>query len=241
MAYAAVNGIDLYYERHGAGPPLVLLHGGLMTIELNFGELIAPLAEDREVIGVELQGHGHTALGDRPMSFDAMADDVVGLLDHLALPDADVFGYSLGGLVGFAMAIRHPERIGRLIAAVVDPYRPADRPDRPIPEELMPTQEDFRAMRDSYAAVAPDPSQFDAFAERTTGMVHQFGGWYEELTSMRTPTLLVYGDRDLSPLEASWPRSACSPTPSWPSCRAPPTRASRPVRRSSSIGGCRWR
>jgi pimeloyl-ACP methyl ester carboxylesterase len=99
MAYAPVNGLNLYYETYGSGRPLVLLHGGLLTIELSFGPLLEPLAERRQVIAVELQGHGHTADIDRPMTIEALADDVVGLLDHLGIAEADLFGFSLGGLV----------------------------------------------------------------------------------------------------------------------------------------------
>src|SRR5690349_21922454 len=102
MTYASVNGLQLYYETHGSGRPLVLLHGGLMTIDLNFGALLEPLAARRQVVAVELQGHGHTPDRDGPMTMEAQADDVVALLDHLGIADADLFGFSLGGLVACA-------------------------------------------------------------------------------------------------------------------------------------------
>src|SRR5580704_5337525 len=124
MAYAPVNGLQLYYERHGSGRPLVLLHGGLMTIDLNFGPWLEPLAASRQVIAVELQGHGHTADTDRPMTIEALADDVVALLDHLEIAQADVFGFSLGGLVAFAVALGAPTRVTRLVAASADAHRP---------------------------------------------------------------------------------------------------------------------
>jgi pimeloyl-ACP methyl ester carboxylesterase len=203
MAYASVNGIDLYYEVHGTGRPLVLLHGGLMTIELNWAALLGPLAATRQVIAVELQGHGHTADTDRPMAIGTMGDDVVALLDHLGVAEADVFGFSLGGLVAYAMAFDHPERVGKLAVGSADPFRPPGRESAPLEEgdDRMPTQEDFQGMQDSYAAVAPDPSHFEAFAERTSTMVHAFPGWTEEqLASLTTPTLLIFGDRDFSPL-----------------------------------------
>src|SRR5215813_3320766 len=98
MAYASVNGLQLYYETHGRGRPLVLLHGGLMTIDLNWGAFLAPLAASRQVIAVELQGHGHTEDTDRPMTIEALAADVLALLDQLGIADADIFGFSLGGL-----------------------------------------------------------------------------------------------------------------------------------------------
>src|SRR3954452_25339112 len=99
MTYAPVNGLQLYYETQGSGRPLVLLHGGLMTIDLNFGPVLEPLAASRQVIGIELQGHGHTADTDRPMTIEGLASDVVALLDHLGIPEADLYGFSLGGLV----------------------------------------------------------------------------------------------------------------------------------------------
>jgi pimeloyl-ACP methyl ester carboxylesterase len=200
MTYAAVNGLQLYYEVHGIGRPLVLLHGGLMTIDLNFGPLLAPLAASRQVIAVELQGHGHTADTDRPMTIDALADDVGALLDHLGIAEADVFGFSLGGLVAAAIARRAPARVGRLIVASADPHRPPGRESVPLDDDRMPTADDFQAMRDAYDAVAPDPTHFEAFAARTTAMVHEFPGWTDELRALRTPTLLIFGDRDFSPL-----------------------------------------
>jgi pimeloyl-ACP methyl ester carboxylesterase len=201
MTYASVNGMQLYYEVHGSGRPLVLMHGGLMTIDLNFGSLLGPLAASRQVIAVELQGHGHTADTGRPMTFQALAGDVVALLDHLGIAEADVFGFSLGGLVGYAVAIEAPGRVGRLIAASADPYRPPGRVSAPPDDDLMPTQADFQAMRDAYDAVAPDPAHFEEFAARAVAMVHGFPGWTaDELRSLRVPTLLIYGDRDFTSL-----------------------------------------
>jgi pimeloyl-ACP methyl ester carboxylesterase len=200
MAYASVNGLQLYYETYGSGRPLVLLHGGLMTIDLNFGPLLEPLAADRQVIAVELQGHGHTADTERPMTIEALAGDVVALLDHLEIAEADLFGFSLGGLVASGIALGSPTRVGKLIVASADPHRPPGRESLPLDEDRMPTPADFQAMRDAYDAVAPDPAHFDEFAARTTAMVHTFPGWTDELRSLQTPTLLVFGDRDFSPL-----------------------------------------
>src|SRR5579863_6124827 len=117
MTYAPVNGLRLYYEIRGNGRPLVLLHGGLMTIDLNFGPVLEPLAASREVIAVESQGHGHTADTGRPMTIEALAGDVVALLDHLGIGQADLFGFSLGGLVACAVALSAPARVGKLIIA----------------------------------------------------------------------------------------------------------------------------
>jgi pimeloyl-ACP methyl ester carboxylesterase len=200
MAYALVNGLRLYYERHGSGRPLVLLHGGLMTIDLNFGMLLEPLATGRQVIAVELQGHGHTADTDRPMTIEALAGDVVALLDSLGIAEADLFGFSLGGLVAYAVALGAPDRVGKLIVASADAHRPPGRESAPLGEDRMPTPTDFQAMRDAYDAVAPEPAHFEKFAARTSAMVHEFPGWRDELRSLQAPTLLVFGDRDFSPL-----------------------------------------
>src|ERR1017187_5310571 len=133
-AYAPINDLDLYYEVHGDGPPLVLLHGGLMTIDLSFGPLVPVLARHHRVIGVELQGHGYTGDIDRPMRLETLADDVAALLDHVGIDRADVFGFSLGGMVALTMGLDPPERVGKLVIASVDP-RPShdefEKPDDP--------------------------------------------------------------------------------------------------------------
>jgi len=200
MAYAPANGLQLYYEIHGSGKPLVLLHGGLLTIDLNFGPLLQPLAASRQVIAVELQGHGHTADTGRPMTIQGLAGDVVALLDHLGIAEADMFGFSLGGLVAYAVALGTPARVGKLIVASADAHRPPGRESAPLGEDRMPTPADFQAMRDAYQAIAPDPAHFEELAAKTTAMVHQFPGWTDELRSLQVPTLLIFGDRDFSPL-----------------------------------------
>jgi pimeloyl-ACP methyl ester carboxylesterase len=201
MPYANVNGLDLYYEICGSGRPLVLLPGGLMTIGLSFGSLLELLAAGRQVIAVELEGHGHTADTGRPMTIDALAADVVALLDHLQVDQADLFGFSLGGLVACAVALAAPGRVGKLIIASADPHRAPGRESKPLSEDRLPTQADFEAMRAAYEAVAPDPAQFPAMAARTEALVHQAPARTgAELRSLRAPVLLIFGDRDFSPL-----------------------------------------
>ena len=200
MTYASVNGLQFYYEMRGTGRPIVLLHGGLMTIDLNWGPLLESLAASRQVIAVELQGHGHTPDTDRPMTIEALAGDVVALLDHLGVPEADLFGFSLGGLVAYAVALGAPTRVGKLIVASADAHRPPGRESAPIADDRMPTPADFQAMRDAYDEVAPDPTHFENFAARVPAMVHEFPGWTDELRSLQAPTLLIFGDRDFSPL-----------------------------------------
>ena len=185
MTYAQVNGLQLYYEVHGSGRPIVLLHGGLLTIDLNFGPLLEPLAASRQVIAVELQGHGHTADADREMTIEALAGDVIALLDHLGIAETDLFGFSLGGLVAYAVALGAPARVGKLIAASADPHRPPGRESVPLDDDRMPTSADFQAMREAYDAVAPDPAHFETFAAQNAKMVHEFPGWTDELRSLR--------------------------------------------------------
>jgi pimeloyl-ACP methyl ester carboxylesterase len=200
MTYAPVNGLQLYYEVRGSGRPLVLLHGGLLTIDLNFGPLLEPLAASRQVIAVEFQGHGHTADTGRAMTIEALAGDVVALLDQLGIAEIDLFGFSLGGLVAYAVALDAPARVGKLIVASADGHRPPGRESVPLDESRLPTPADFQAMRDAYAAVAPDPAHFEEFAAKTGALVHEFPGWTGELRSLRVPTLLIFGDRDFTPL-----------------------------------------
>ena len=206
MTYATVGDQQLYYEVHGSdidggGRPLVLLHGGLLTIGLSFGPLLGPLAAARQVIAVELQGHGHTADTDRPMTIAALAGDVVELLDQLGIAQADLFGFSLGGLVASEVAFLAPARVGKMIVASANPHRPPGRESVPVDAALLPTQADFAAMRDANLAVAPDPGHFEKFAGRVGAMVHEVPGrTAEELRSVRTPALLVFGDRDFTPL-----------------------------------------
>ena len=115
-SYAEVNGLKMYYEIHGTGKPLVLLPGGLMTIGM-MGQIVPDLARTRQVIAVEVQGHGHTADIDRPLTYEHMADDIAALIKHLGLERADVFGFSAGGNVALQTAIRHPDVVRKLVVA----------------------------------------------------------------------------------------------------------------------------
>jgi pimeloyl-ACP methyl ester carboxylesterase len=203
--YAKVNGLEMYHEVHGTGRPLVLLHGGLLTIDLSFGAVLPALAATRQVIAVELQGHGHTAVTEREMSLKNLADDIVALLDHLGIDKADLFGFSLGGLTSLQLAMRHPGRVGQMIVASAH-YRP----DGYYPEigegdptsTRMPTQADFQKMREAYLRVAPHPEEFELFMGKTSGMVGAFEGWQaDELRAITAPTLLVLGDHDFVRVE----------------------------------------
>ena len=194
MPYADLGQIRLYHEDHGQGPPLVLLHGGLQTIELSFGALIPLLARRHRVIPMELQGHGRTADVDRPMTFEHLASDVVGLLDHLGVERTDVFGFSLGGLTTYQLLIDHPDRVRRAVVASADHRN--DRGGEIHPDRL-PTEADFAAMRAAYANVAPDPGHFESFADKAVAMVHGFPGWTDaQLRAVEVPVLVMIGDTD---------------------------------------------
>jgi pimeloyl-ACP methyl ester carboxylesterase len=208
--YAPVNGLRMYYEVHGepgAGRPLVLLHGGLLTIDLSFGDLLPALAAGRRVIAAELQGHGRTADIERDIDLRFMADDVATLLEHLGVDQADVLGFSLGGGVAVQLALDHPERVGRLIPVSVSYASDGFHPEISDPAQYatstrMPTEDDFRQMRETYARLAPDPGHFDEFAAKTSQAAGSLKGWTAaELGSITAPTLLVFGDHDFVRLE----------------------------------------
>ena len=146
-----------------------MLHGGILNADTCFGAMIPRLAEDHQVIAVDLQGHGHTADTDRPLTLANFAADVVGLLDHLGIDRADLFGFSLGSLVSTEMAVTYPAQVGRLVLASghirADGYHP-EILDPAQTSPLLPTEEDFKAMRVAYEAVAPDPEHFFPFLEK---------------------------------------------------------------------------
>jgi pimeloyl-ACP methyl ester carboxylesterase len=205
--YANVNGLRMYYEIHGAGgTPLVVLHGGLLTIDVTFGALLPELAQDRQVIGVELQGHGHTADIERDITLDNLAGDVVALLDELGIEQADLFGFSLGGLTAVRVASLHPDRVHRLVAAAThfrsSGYHSGIRDGAPDTAGRLPTAEEFQQWQDSYTRVAPNPDQFFALAAKATPAPDDVDGWSEaDLRAITAPTLLIIGDNDFVRLD----------------------------------------
>jgi len=196
--YSEVNGLRMYYEVHGSGAPLVLLHGALMTIE-GFGPLLPALAEGRQVIAVELQGHGRTADIDRPFSYEQMADDVAELLRQLRIGNADVLGYSLGGGVALQIGIRYPELVRKLViisaAFSVDGSYPEvlEAEEAMAPESLEDTE-----WFEVYRRVAPDPSAWPRLIEKVKQLDARFRGWPEGVVdAIRAPALVVIGDSDI--------------------------------------------
>ena len=201
-AYAEVNGLNLYYEVHGEGEPLILLHGGVGAIEM-FGEVLPLLARGRQVIGVDLQAHGRTADIDRPMTFEAMADDVGALLGHIGLQKADVMGYSLGGSVALQTAIRHPEAVRKAVL-VSTPFRR----DGWYPEVLAGMEqmgpEAAEPMKETpmyllYAGVAPRPEDWPVLLSRLGELLRQDYDWSEQVAEIEVPVMIVVGDADSIP------------------------------------------
>lgn len=195
-AFADINGLRLYYEIHGSGRPLVLLHGGLLTIDFMFGPLLLTLAARRQVIAVELQGHGRTADTDRRMSFDRLADDVDALLARLGIEEADVFGSSLGGLVGWSLVMGHPKVVRRFVVASADyRSREATSDNFPSPCRPMPTSRP--------CATPTRPSLPIPLTSTPSG--RRCRRWSTTPTSagrpttcgrVQTPTLVLVGDND---------------------------------------------
>lgn len=208
-SYAKVNGLELYYEVHGTGDgrPLVLLHGGVLTIDLSFAGVLPTLAGSRRVIAVELQGHGHTADIDRDITPPNLALDVVALLDELGVERADLFGFSLGGLTALHLAITSPERVGRVVLAStqyrMDGYFDEIRePEGHWGSVRLPSEADFQEMAGAYARVAPHPERFQDFLAKCSAGAHEELDWTDDdLRALTAPTLLIIGDTDFVRVE----------------------------------------
>jgi pimeloyl-ACP methyl ester carboxylesterase len=195
--YAPVNGLRLYYEIHGAGQPLVVLHGSFMTIEL-MGRLIPELARGRQVIAVEFQGHGHTADTDRPITYENLADDTAALLGHLGLDCADLYGFSLGAGVALQVALRHPTVVRKLVL-VSGSYTSAGLYPEVIAtiEHVKPELFDGTPWRAAYDRVAPNPQNFPALVTKLTLLDATPFDWSADaVRALTAPTLIVIGDSD---------------------------------------------
>ncbi len=197
--YAPVNGLKLYYEVYGpAGKPLVLLHGAFNTIDMAFGMLIPQLSKTRQVIAVEMQGHGRTADIDRPYSFESMADDVAALLKHMAIDSADIFGYSMGGGIACQVAIRHPKLVRRLIiTSAVYKYDGWSAETRAILPMLTPKMFEPTPIKTEYDKLAPDPKHWEEFINKMKKFVttpYDFGA--EKIKAIKSPTLIISADGD---------------------------------------------
>jgi pimeloyl-ACP methyl ester carboxylesterase len=200
--YADVNGIKLYYETHGTGRPLVLLHGGLMSGE-TFGPVLPDLAGNHQVIVPDLQGHGRTADIDRPIDIKLMADDIAALIDHLRLDKPDLVGYSLGGGVAFFTAVKYPDKVRKLVIVSANIRRDA------IPPEMLAQQGQVSAaavefMKDTpmyqlYQRVAPQPENFGKLLDKVGESMAKDFDFSNEMRNIKVPTLIVAADADMAP------------------------------------------
>src|SRR5216684_2716341 len=201
--YAPVNGLKMYYEIHGSGEPVVLLHGAFMAITDDWRVWISELSKTRKVIAVEMQGHGRTADIDRDLSYENLADDVAGLLDYLKIERADIIGYSLGGGVAMQCAIRHPEKV-RKVVSISAPFRR----DGWVKEanDFWPTftWEIFKGspIESEYKKLSPTPNDFPKFVKRVIAMIlkpYDFGA--DKLRATKAPMFFIHGDADSVRLE----------------------------------------
>ena len=198
-----VNGMQMYYEVSGEGDPLVVLHGAYMNIP-TMGEIIPRLAKTHRVYALEFQGHGRTTDIDRPITYPNLADDVAAFMDAVGLEKADVFGYSMGAGAGLQLAIRHPEKVNKLIAASVTydlgGLQPAFRDFIPqLTVEMMlgmPFAEDYRKL-------AADPDGFPALVEKLIALEHEPQAWETDVKALKAPVLIITGDADVVTLEHS--------------------------------------
>jgi pimeloyl-ACP methyl ester carboxylesterase len=192
----------MYFEVHGEGEPLILLHGGVGAIEM-FGEVLPLLAEGRQVIGVDLQAHGRTADIDRPMTYEAMTDDVAVLIGHLGLQKANVIGYSLGGGVALQTATRHPGAVRKAVLVSTPFKRDGWYPEvlagmeQMGPEAAEPMKE--TPMYLLYAGVAPRPDDWPVLLSKLGELLRQDYDWSEDVAALEMPVMIVVGDADSIP------------------------------------------
>lgn len=200
--YAAINGLNLYYEVHGEGEPLILIHGGLGGI-VEFSQVLPLLAETRQVIAVEMQGHGHTEDIDRPLSFEQLADDIAALIAELGYEKVDVMGFSLGGAVALRTAIQHPEVVNKLILISTAYKRSEIHAEFRAGMDAMSAEgAEFMLetpMYQFYSSVAPKLENWATLVGKVGELVREDYDWSEEATALTVPMLIVVGDSDFIP------------------------------------------
>ena len=196
--YAPVNGLKMYYEVHGSGEPVVLLHGAFMTITNNWTGWIGELSKTRKVIAVEMQGHGRTADIERDISGANLADDVAALLDHLKIPKADLIGYSMGGGVAMQCAIRHPDKV-RKVVVISSTFRRDGMIKEAADSIPKLTAEDFKGspIETEYKKLSPTPDKFADFINHLKASAvkpYDFGA--DKFKATKAPTFFIFGDAD---------------------------------------------
>jgi pimeloyl-ACP methyl ester carboxylesterase len=199
MTHADVNGIKLRYQEHGTGEPLILLHGGFGAGEM-FAPMLPELTPGRRVIAVDLQGHGGTADVDRPLRAELMGDDIAALLDHLGIEQADVMGYSLGGLVALRTAIQHPHRVRRLVLVSIAFRRDGSHPEvleamrQMSPEAAEPMKQS--PLYETYASLAPRVEDWPVLVGKVSEALKVDYDWTADIERITAQTMLVYADAD---------------------------------------------
>src|SRR5262245_14643530 len=196
--YAPVNGLKMYYEVHGSGDPVVLLHGAFMTISNNWTGWIGELSKTRTVIAVEMQGHGRTADINRDFSYESLADDIAAMLEYLTITQADLLGYSMGGGVAMQVAIRHPDKV-RKVVSVSAFFRHNGLVKEALDAFPHMTADTFKGspIETEYKKLSPTPHEFPNFVKRVTAMAlkpYDFGA--ARLKGTKAPFLFVHGDAD---------------------------------------------
>ncbi|WP_172123441.1 alpha/beta hydrolase [Devosia sp. 919] len=199
--YAEVNGMRMYYEVSGEGEPIVVLPGAHMNI-ITMGRIIPLLAEAHKVYALEFQGHGRTNDIDRPITYENLADDVAAFMDAVGLERADIFGYSMGAGAGLQLSIRHPDKVGRLVAASMS-Y--SSEGWQPVFQEMIPQMslEMFAQFEEQWKSLAPNPDGYEAFIDRMIALEHEEFDWQEGVAALEIPVLLITSDADVTVLEHS--------------------------------------
>jgi pimeloyl-ACP methyl ester carboxylesterase len=198
-SYAVVNGLNMYYEIHGAGEPLILLHGGLLSTAV-FDHLVPLFAKTRQVITVDLQGHGRTADINRPITYETMADDIAGLMKYLHIEKADILGYSLGAGTALQTAIRHPVLVRKLVIVATVYKRDGWHQDilsqmdqmGPATAEMMKPSPLYKL----YASVAPRPENWTSLVTKVSDLLKKDYDWSKDVAAIKSPTMLVLGNAD---------------------------------------------